>query len=218
MDDEQTFELQIEYAKGVLANVQELIRFMDQKGSYVVAICIFFVSSFFSILQVYAGGKGGVEGYLIFALGIWYITHTAASVWNAIMTTRPRQPRVEDVPNSPGIGFPARILATYKSSSVAYLESLKHVQPQGLLADLAEQIMASSQVYADKAHHVELAVRQLLWSAIPWFAAVVVAVASLGLPAFAARTDVVLLVGVVAVLFGVYILRGYPSATRTRDR
>ncbi len=211
MDENQSLGAKVDYAKGVLANVEELIRFMDQKASFIVAICIFFVSSFFSVLQGYIAKGVGVEGYLIFVLTLWYLGHTAASIWNAILTAKVRQPRLESSSAAPALGFPLRIIEKYRSSSAAYLDGLKRAQPQDLLADLSEQIVTASLIYADKAAHLGSAVRQLLWSAILWFATVTMAVVGLGLPQFAARGYVLLLMGLALVLVGILALRASQS-------
>jgi hypothetical protein len=217
MDESQSLVGKIEYARGVLANVEELIRFMDQKGSFIVAICIFFVSSLFSVLQVYSARAIGVEGYLVFVLALWYLGHTAASIWNAILTAKLRQPRLGNAGTGPALSFPLRILERYQSSSVAYLDGLKRAQPEDLLTDLSEQIVVVSTVYAEKARHLGSAIDQLLQSAIPWFAAVIMVVISLGLPRFAARGYVLLSIGVVLVLVGFLVLRSQQSPVQGRD-
>ena len=165
-----TISERITFARNVYANVQELIRFMDQKSGFALVITSLLTTAAFAIINIYTRitEQFGPEKYVLIILIIWYFFHMAQVIWNAFHTLRARPHLLKNGCESPEMMFPLLILTRHKKSASDYLEKLTHLSGEDILANYAQQIMEVSNIYAIKQSHVNKSFTFLQLSLIPW--------------------------------------------------
>lgn len=142
----------LEFARQVFANLQDLIRFMDQKASFTLAG----VAGLVALLGIGLSRVPNVSGRIPEALvGIAYSfalvfgVLVAITLFLATQVYRARGNKGAADRHSPGLIFPLEIeqlLATGK----AYSDALASVSPRELVESYSRQIEALTRVYSRK--------------------------------------------------------------------
>jgi len=172
-------KIRIEFLRHVFSNVQELIRLIDQKGSFVLAAVSLFSVAMFTVIGIYLNSQPGTEKYVLAILIFWYLTHAGKTVWHSILVTRARPHALGSKCNAPQLIFPLIIMQRYQGSDANYLRALQQVEPDDIMADYSQQIIENSNIYLLKQHHINKSVEHLLRSVLPWLAVAIIIIVNL---------------------------------------
>ncbi len=172
----------IEFARDIFSNIQELLRFLDQKSGFLLAAVGLFSAALFQLLTGYLNGPHELEIYLIALLVVWYLLHIARATWNAILVVKARPNSAPNNCDSPELIFPLMLLPQHHDSGVEYSKALQSVQANEILSDYAQQIVEISSIYKVKHALINKSVSQLLWGMLPWFLTVLLVLARQVLP------------------------------------
>jgi hypothetical protein len=166
--EDEIIRFRVEFAQSAFDSIQQLIRFVDQKSSLVLGVTGLFSTALFVIIDS-RGGWSASTKYVVGSLVLWYVVHAALTMWHAILTFKARPHTLGNRCGAPAMLFPLMILSRYNESDYQYLQALRELESQDILADYAQQVMEISHIYRVKQSHLQRASRQLLWSAVPWF-------------------------------------------------
>lgn len=142
----------LEFARQVFGNLQDLIRFMDQKASFtlagvagLVALLGIGLSRMPEVTGRVAGALEGIAYGLAFVFGVL----VATTMFLATQVYRARGNKGADTKHSPGLIFPLEIeelLATGR----AYSDALQSVSLGDLVQSYSRQVEALTRVYSRK--------------------------------------------------------------------
>ena len=177
MDDDGQKEKQdqrrIEFARHGFDNVQSLIRFMDQKSGFTLVVLALLSAAFVSILGLYfdKGSPLGDERLVVFGAAAVYLLCAVSALSHCLRTIRARPNVLGNHCAAPGMLFPFIIKDVFGLSDARYLDKLKGLECQEMLADYSQQLMENSNIYLEKSRHVNLTLYWLHWIIFPWVAA-----------------------------------------------
>lgn len=170
---DQLFDLRVDYAHKCFANMQELIRFMDQKAGFILAAVGILAAALGTFAaNVFDGtvtnslnatlrllGGGFLTAYLIVGFVVVLI---ATSVFAASPN------RLRPDTTAPGLIFPLILLKKFSSNEELYLQTLVQMTPATILHDYANQIMEIANIYQVKQKRVNQSLALFRWSGILW--------------------------------------------------
>jgi hypothetical protein len=170
-------EMRLNYADKCFQNMQELIRFMDQKAGFVLAavgilsaalgsliVTIFQTAPTNSIQATLRATSGGLLiAYLIVAFLV---------IWVAIrvFTAQPDRPQNTAAPE---LIYPI-IYLNKSAPNMQYLETLAGLTPTDILHDYTDQIIEITEIYRKKKNSVNASVRLFQLSSVLWILTVLV--------------------------------------------
>lgn len=142
----------LEFARQVFGNLQDLIRFMDQKASFTlagVAGLVALLGIGLSHVPEVTGRVAGALAGIAYALALVFGVLVAATLFLATQVYRARGNKGAAAKHAPGLIFPLEIeelLATGK----AYSDALQSVSVGDLVQSYSRQIEALTRVYSGK--------------------------------------------------------------------
>lgn len=176
--------MRLDYANKCFQNMQELIRFMDQKAGFVLAavgILSAALGSLVTSIFQQTPTNPTQAALLVVSQGLLvaYLLIAFLVIWVAIrvFTARPNTLAVDTT--APGLIYPLILLKKFQSSEMLYLEKLAGMTPTEILHDYANQIMEIANIYRVKQTHVNQSIRLFQWSSILWLATVLVSLVML---------------------------------------
>lgn len=160
----------IAFAQHIFDNVQELIRFLDQKSQIVLVIAGVLSAGLFSSMQFFYDTESppGCEKYLVAGLALWFLVHIGIALWHSLEASRARPDSLGNKCGAPELIFPLLLLKRYRRSQLEYRDQLRDVSELDVLSDYSHQITENANIYEIKQGHVNRALDALRWSLIPW--------------------------------------------------
>jgi hypothetical protein len=180
-------KFRLEFAQRCFINIQELIRFMDQKAGFLLAAVGILTAALGTLVTRVFGSTlsfawqaafrttGGVFvlAYLAMAFAVIY---SATSVFIA----SPTMLRPDTM--APGLIFPLILLKRFEADEEMYLKKLSGVTPAELLHDYANQIMEIANIYQSKQRQVNLSMALFRWLCVLWIISMVLLLGIIVLP------------------------------------
>lgn len=151
---------QLAFAQRAFVNAQELVRFMDQKGAFLLAT-VGVATSALSVLAVTVlRQNAGAPRYFIapaVVLALIYVVLSVALIWAATAVFAARTHSLRERTPAPGLLFPLIVLAKHNKDEEAYHSRLASTTFDELLAEYSNQVMEISHIYAVKQKRINLA-------------------------------------------------------------
>jgi hypothetical protein len=162
----------LEFARQVFANLQDLIRFIDQKASFTLAG----VAGLVALLGIGLASVPEIEGRvpgtfhgIAYGLTLVFGILVAATLFLATRVYRARGNKIAGGKHAPGLIFPLEIeqlLGTGKT----YAEALVNISSQDILQSYSRQIEALTRVYSRKQGAINMLVITFAFTVGVWLA------------------------------------------------
>jgi hypothetical protein len=184
------FKARLDYVMRSYINIQELIRFMDQKAGYLLAAMVLLTTALGIVATKALDASANLTwqinlsipaitdaikvlaliafaSYLVLA---FLVLITATRVYKALPNTLN--------PNStaPGLIFPLMLLERYKKDNDAdedsYFKRLLNVQGNDILHDYSNQVMETSKIYQTKQRQINASIKWFQYLNIAWITSI----------------------------------------------
>jgi hypothetical protein len=184
------FKARLDYVMRSYINIQELIRFMDQKAGYLLAAMVLLTTALGIVAAKAMDASANLTwqvnlsipaitdtlkvlalvafaAYLVLA---FLVLVTATRVYKALPNTLN--------PNStaPGLIFPLMLLERYRKDNDAdedsYFVRLLNVQGNDILHDYSNQVMETSKIYQIKQRQINASIRWFQYLSIAWIVSI----------------------------------------------
>lgn len=167
------------FAQSNLENLQNLVRFLDQKAAFILTAVGVLTAALFTLVAgtVFAPAKTPFDTIAKIVLGLTTLAYTilastvvyaAAQIYtagNAALTPDTR---------APGMIFPLTLLQRYNANEVHYHARLLNLSYGDMLHDYANQMMEVSNIYQQKHRYVNASVGRFRWLCVAWIIAVLI--------------------------------------------
>ena len=178
-------QTQLDFARSVFANIQELNRTMDAKANYLLAsvalltAALGLVASRALAVTVQEDWQRLLKGTAI-VLVLGYLLVAFTVIYLATGIYQARSQRVSARTEAPGMLFPLMLLHRYsvdgKADESAYLDRLRTLQSDDILQDYSNQIIEVSIIYEAKQKQVNMCLSLFRWAGILWLLTMLVVV------------------------------------------
>jgi hypothetical protein len=172
--------MRLDYANKCFQNMQELIRFMDQKAGFVLAAVGILSAALGSLVtnifqQVPTNPTQAALRVVSQGLLVAYLLIAFLVIWVAVRVFTARPNTLAPDTTAPGLIFPLILLKKFKSDEMLYAEKLGGMTTNEILHDYANQIMEIANIYQVKQKYVNQSIHLFQWSSILWLATVLAA-------------------------------------------
>jgi hypothetical protein len=174
---ESTIHFRLEFAQRCFTNIQELIRFMDQKTGYVIA-AIGILTAALGTFATRAMGTAPlaewqiVVRYAALAFCFIYLILAFIVIYMAVQVYTARPSLLRPQTSAPGMIFPLMVLDHFKMDENKYLAALSQTTPEKMLQDYAHEVMEIANIYKIKQTYVNAATGLLRWLCFIWVVAI----------------------------------------------
>jgi len=179
----ELYRLQYDFAVHAYHDTQELIRFMDQKASFLVAsvgILSAAISSIaFKAFDIKPGSGWSFCIYLITATSlVSYMIVAIVAIAHAVhacqVTSGRRKQHTASNNRARGLIYAQDIIDHCEDGGVdCYAAQLQAAQPQHLLHEYANSLYVIAKILVDKQHHVNVAIRLFYWLVAFWASSII---------------------------------------------
>ena len=185
------FKARLDYVMRSFINIQELIRFMDQKAGYLLAAVVLLTTALGIVASKAMDANANftwqvdisapavvitlkVLAFIAFGaymLLAFIVLITATKVYKALPNMlNPRS-------TAPGLIFPLILLERYKKDNDAdedsYFMRLLNVQGNDILHDFSNQVMETSKIYQIKQRQINTSIRWFEYLSIAWITSII---------------------------------------------
>ena len=167
------FRMRLDFAARGLANVQELIRFMDQKSGLVIsAVGILTTAQGAFMLRALSSTPQTLLEItlpmLIITCALTYTLVAFSVVFAGMKVFTPSVAPRRAASQSPGFLFPLAVLAKNDGNEDIYHQKMVASQPSDLLLDYANQMIEISNVFEAKHRYLNIVFRRFRWLSFLW--------------------------------------------------
>jgi len=182
--DETLENARLYFAQTNLENLQNLIRFIDQKAAFILTAVGVLTAALFTLVAgtVFAPAKTTIDILLEVLLGINTLAYTILAstvVYSAARIYTAGAAVLKPNTNAPGMIFPLTLLHRYNADEDSYHSKLITLSYEEMLHDYANQMMEVSNIYKQKHHYVNASVSRFRWLCMAWIIAVLLGTAIL---------------------------------------
>lgn len=193
LTEESLVSARLDFAQRIHANAQNLVRLIDDKSNYLLAVVGLLTAALGALLTQalpllavgHAPGANSlaldwalvVRALSIVVVGV-YLIITVIVLYDTSQVYMARPHRLRPDSSSPGLLFPLIILQLYSNSSNRgqadedlYYQRLSTLTPDEILHDYSNQIIEISNIYKIKQSHLNLSTRRFRYLVFNWAAA-----------------------------------------------
>jgi len=182
--DSVVVSMRLDYAHKCFTNMQELIRFMDQKAGFILAAVGILATAVGTLVgTVFIGAPANsLDTTLRLIGGAFFIAYLVVGfvvvfVATGVFAASPSRMR----PNTtaPGLIFPLIVRDKFGAQEEMYLQTLAQITPPAILHDYANQIMEIANIYRTKQKRVNRSLTLFRWSSVLWIITILIFVGTI---------------------------------------
>jgi hypothetical protein len=173
-------ETKLRFATHVLNNIQELIRFIDQKSGLILIIASLLSTGYLAIMNIYFSQTrvSFLEDLLMVILIAWFLIRISLVIWYALWVFVPRLGPMTNRSGAPEMFFPLMILRKFNEDDKRYYAKLDSTTESDHLADYSQQIVATSAIYRAKHRNLNHALDSIFPATLAWVVGLLTATCS----------------------------------------
>ena len=167
------------FAQSNLENLQNLVRFIDQKAAFILTAVGVLTAALFTLVAstVFAPVKSNTDLIAKEVLGVTsfiytilasMVVYTAASIYSAGGAALKPDTR------APGMIFPLTLIERYSADESHYHSKLVSLSYEEMLHDYANQMMEVSNIYQQKHSSVNKSISRFRWLCLAWIVSVMI--------------------------------------------
>jgi hypothetical protein len=159
----------IEFARDTLRGNQQLIQLLDQKSYLVLVIIGVTSAAFFSIVGGFLGKLEVLWSphLLVPLMAAWFLSEAGLVLWYSLRSIQGVIAKKIDL-DAPNMVFPHSLLRHHEGSGQRYFERLRDLEVDDILRDYTAEIIKTSNIFVEKSHQVNDAIKALYRSMVPW--------------------------------------------------
>lgn len=144
----------INFADHTFKNIQELIRFLDQKCTFNIlltgVLCAIICGPVLEEFKKISINPRTNFNYTLMIIFLVYVIFAFRTFWYSTMSTIARPNMLGNHCGAKSMIFPLMILKEFNKSDAKYLETLKELSSEQILAEYSQQILEISNIYSIK--------------------------------------------------------------------
>ncbi len=167
------------FAQSNLENLQNLVRFIDQKAAFILTAVGVLTAALFTLVAgtVFAPAKTSFDTVAKITLGLTTLAYTILAstvVYAAAQIYSAGSNALKPDTNAPGMIFPLTLLQRYNADEVSYHARMLDLSYADMLHDYANQMMEVSNIYQQKHRYVNVSINRFRWLCMAWIVAVLI--------------------------------------------
>lgn len=177
--DETLQNARLYFAQSNLENLQNLVRFIDQKAAFILTAVGVLTAALFTLVAgtVFAPAKTTLDAVAKVILGLATLIYTLLAslvVYAAAQIYTAGSAALRPDTRAPGMIFPLTVLQRYNADEVSYHAKLVDLSYEEMLHDYANQMMEVSSIYEQKHRFVNASIGRFRWLCVAWIVAVLI--------------------------------------------
>ncbi len=177
--DETIQNARLYFAQSNLENLQNLVRFIDQKAAFILTAVGVLTAALFTLVAgtVFAPAKTTFDTAAKVILGITTLIYTVLAslvVYAAARIYTAGGAALKPETRAPGMIFPLTLLERYRADEASYHAKLITLSYEDMLHDYANQMMEVSNIYQQKHRYVNASIDRFRWLCLAWIVAVLI--------------------------------------------
>jgi hypothetical protein len=167
------------FAQSNLENLQNLVRFIDQKAAFILTAVGVLTAALFTLVAgtVFAPARTTFDTIAKIVLGLTTLAYTILAstvVYAVAQITSAGSSTLKPDTRAPGMIFPLTLLQRYNADEASYHARLLDLSYADMLHDYANQMMEVSNIYQQKHRYVNSSVSRFRWLSVAWIIAVLI--------------------------------------------
>lgn len=167
------------FAQSNLENLQNLVRFIDQKAAFILTAVGVLTAALFTLVAgtVFAPARTPFDTIAKVVLGLTTLVYTILAstvVYAVAQITSAGSSTLKPDTQAPGMIFPLTVLQRYKADEASYHARLLDLSYEDMLHDYSNQMMEVSNIYQQKHRYVNASVSRFRWLCVAWIIAVLI--------------------------------------------
>lgn len=177
--DDTLQNARLSFAQSNLENLQNLVRFIDQKAAFILTAVGVLTAALFTLVAgtVFAPARTTFDTAAKIVLGLTTLAYTILAstvVYAVAQITSAGGTTLKPDTRAPGMIFPLTLLDRYNADEASYHARLLNLGYADMLHDYANQMMEVSSIYEQKHRFVNASIGRFRWLCVAWIVAVLI--------------------------------------------